>query len=133
MKQAEVPCWVRLLCKLTSKGPMVYACAYVPIAYKDQIKAHGFDGRQRLLLTKDSKVLTSITRHKLLEKICTDLKDDMGWSVRVLTAFDISSGMLAPAAYNLNAQAHDATISLIKETLALGVDLQEVIIIEVLI
>ena len=47
-----------------------------------------------------------------------------------MSARDISAGMLKPAGgtYNLNAQAMDATIELIKEVFARGVNVQEIYI-----
>jgi ribonuclease H2 subunit A len=43
-----------------------------------------------------------------------------------MTARDISADMLSPGGYNLNAQAHDTTISLIREILARGINVQEI-------
>lgn len=43
-----------------------------------------------------------------------------------MTATDISAAMLAPVVYNLNAQAHDTTITLIREVTARGVNVAEI-------
>ncbi|KAG8526362.1 uncharacterized protein KY384_000355 [Bacidia gigantensis] len=108
-------------------GPMVYGVLYLPLPQHESI-----------LKTKyhfmDSKVLTPATRSSLMESLCTkdnDLYSNCGWATRVISARDISSGMLQPAGrgtYNLNAQAMDATIDLIKETFARGVNIQEIYI-----
>lgn len=105
-------------------GPMVYGVAYCPITYTDEmISEHGF---------MDSKVLDHNTRVSLFQRICS--KDDelyraIGWAVRVMSARDISAGMLKPIApYNLNAQAHDTTIQLIKDVLATGVNIRKIFV-----
>jgi len=43
-----------------------------------------------------------------------------------MTATDISSDMLSPTGYNLNAQAHDTTIALIRAVIAGGVNVREI-------
>ena len=67
-----------------------------------------------------------------MQKLCsseTDLYRNCGWATRVMSARDISAGMLKPAGmYNLNAQAMDATIDLIKEVFAMGVNVREIYI-----
>ena len=67
-----------------------------------------------------------------MQQLCTegtDLYQACGWATRVMSARDISAGMLKPAgSYNLNAQAMDATIDLIKEVFARGVNVQEIYI-----
>lgn len=67
-----------------------------------------------------------------MQTLCTsdtDLFKSCGWATRVMSARDISAGMLKPAGtYNLNAQAMDATIDLIKEVFAKGVNVKEVYI-----
>jgi len=88
---------------------MVYAAAYCPVSYKDTLKTLSF---------ADSKVLTPQIRSDLLEQLCSPSSDHLfnsvGWSARIMTASDISAAMLSPIAYNLNAQAHDTTIALIR-------------------
>ncbi|OCK74824.1 ribonuclease HI large subunit [Lepidopterella palustris CBS 459.81] len=106
-------------------GPMVYALLYLPLSVHHSLLAgtHHFD---------DSKVLTPSVRSSLMEKLCTtdtDLYHSCGWATKVMSARDISAGMLRPAGvYNLNAQAMDATIELIKTVFAQGVNVKEIYI-----
>ncbi|PVI08617.1 ribonuclease-like protein hi large subunit [Periconia macrospinosa] len=105
-------------------GPMVYALFYLPLQVQQSLLAetHHFD---------DSKVLTPEVRSDLMRKICTkdtDLYNSCGWATRLLSARDISAHMSQPAQYNLNAQAMDATIDLIKGVLAQGVNVKEIYI-----
>lgn len=103
----------------------MYALYYLPVSMHRSLLAetHHFD---------DSKVLTPAIRSSLMQAICTpetDLHNSCGWATRVMSARDISSGQLKPnAMYNLNAQAMDATIDLIKATFALGVNITEIYI-----
>ncbi len=107
------------------KGPMVYGLLYLPLASHNSLLAetHHFD---------DSKVLTPTVRSSLMQKLCTpgtDLYENCGWATRVMSARDITSGMLKPAGtYNLNAQAMDATIDLIKDIFAKGINVREIYI-----
>ena len=104
---------------------MVYGLLYLPLPIHNSLLAetHHFD---------DSKVLTPTVRSSLLQKLCTpgtDLHKSCGWATRVMSARDISAGMLRPAGtYNLNAQAMDATISLIQDVFAKGVNIKEIYI-----
>ena len=104
---------------------MVYGLLYLPLAQHRSLLAqtHHFD---------DSKVLTPTFRSSLMETLCTtgtDLYRNCGWATRVMSARDIGSGMLKPAAsYNLNAEAMDATIDLIKEVFAKGINIREIYI-----
>lgn len=104
---------------------MVYGLCYLPLASHRSLLAerHQFD---------DSKVLTPKVRSNLMEALCTpgtDLFKSCGWATRVMSARDVSSDMLKPVgAYNLNAQAMDATIELIKEVFAKAVNVKEVYI-----
>lgn len=102
-------------------GPMVYAVAYCPVAYKDTLKTLSF---------ADSKVLTPQVRSDLLSQLCSPtsqhLHQSVGWSTRVMTASDISADMLSPSGYNLNAQAHDTTIALIRQVIEMGVNVTEI-------
>ncbi|KAF1966874.1 ribonuclease HI large subunit [Bimuria novae-zelandiae CBS 107.79] len=105
-------------------GPMVYALLYLPLELQQSLLAetHHFD---------DSKVLTPEVRSSLMRKLCTretNLHAACGWATRLLSARDISAHMLAPSQYNLNAQAMDATIALIKEVMAMGVNVKEIYI-----
>ncbi|KAF4846892.1 Ribonuclease H2 subunit A [Colletotrichum siamense] len=104
-------------------GPMVYGVFFLPIPLSDPLlrETHHFD---------DSKVLTPDVRSQLMEALCTpgsDLFDSCGFAIRSLSARDISTGMLRPGAtYNLNAQAMDATVDLIKGVFARGVNVAEI-------
>lgn len=105
-----------------SIGPMVYGVFYLPLPLSDPLlrAAHGFD---------DSKVLKAGVRSALMRTLCTagsDLHASCGWATRSLSARDIAAGMLRPATYNLNAQAMDATVELIKGVFARGVNVQEI-------
>ncbi|KAK6534245.1 hypothetical protein TWF281_005575 [Arthrobotrys megalospora] len=106
-------------------GPMVYGIAYCLTDYEKSLSKKGFD---------DSKKLTAQVRSDLLQEICTaetELHANVGWAVRVMSARDISAGMLRPAgvgAYNLNAQAHDTTMNLIDEVLKKGVNVKEIFV-----
>jgi ribonuclease H2 subunit A len=121
-------------------GPMVYGAYYLPITLERPLLAqtHHFD---------DSKVLTPAFRSQLMENLCTpdpsstssphsesspsptSLHANCGWAVEVMSARDISANMLKPTiTYNLNAQAMDATISLIQRIYALGVNIKEIYI-----
>lgn len=119
-------------------GPMVYGIFYLPLELSDPLlrDQHHFD---------DSKVLTPAVRSSLMQTLCTPspppsspaANDDQdnnnslyaqcGWATTALSAQSISAGMLRPtAAYNLNAQAMDATVDLIKGVFARGVNVQEI-------
>lgn len=104
---------------------MVYGLFYLPLENHRSLLAekYAFD---------DSKVLTPIVRSRLMEKLCaedTDLYSNCGWATRVMSARDISAGQLKPTfTYNLNAQAMDATVELITEVFAKGVNIQEIYI-----
>ncbi|KAI1405514.1 ribonuclease H-like domain-containing protein [Hypoxylon fuscum] len=106
-------------------GPMVYGVFYLPLPQSDPLlkQTHHFD---------DSKVLTPTVRSDLMQALCTpstDLHASCGWAVSCLSARDIGAHMLRPAAsaaYNLNAQAFDATVDLIQGVFARGVNVQEV-------
>lgn len=104
---------------------MVYALLYLPLSYHRSLLAetHHFD---------DSKVLTPTVRSNLMQSLCTpdsSLYRSCGWATKVMSARDISAGMLKPVGtYNLNAQAMDATIELIKAVFAKGVNVKEIYI-----
>lgn len=104
-------------------GPMVYGVFYLPIPLSDPLlrETHHFD---------DSKVLKPEVRSSLMKTLCeegSDLYQNCGWATASLSARDISAGMMRPTTtYNLNAQAMDATIELIKGVYAQGVNLQEI-------
>ncbi|CUM65707.1 uncharacterized protein PRCAT00003355001 [Priceomyces carsonii] len=101
-------------------GPMVYGIAYALEKYLNSLKReYGF---------ADSKTLKEDKRLELFQIMLS--KDDtlarnVGWATRTMTARDILSGMLqstlGKGSYNLNDQAHDTTIQLIKDILNKGV------------
>jgi len=97
-------------------GPLVYGVAYCPATYEEKLDDLGF---------ADSKTLSSDTRASLLDTLSGDAAN-IGWSVRVLSPRDISSGMLRRPPANLNKQSQDATILLIREVLQRGIQLSEV-------
>lgn len=96
-------------------GPMVYGAFYLPNSLHHSLLAKEYS-------FNDSKVLTAGVRANLMRILCTQgshLYESCGWTTKLLSARDISSGMMRPAAgvggvYNLNAQAMDATIELIR-------------------
>lgn len=108
-------------------GPMVYGVAYCLESYEDRLKSKfGF---------ADSKILKDTVRQNLLQLLqdeSHELHKNVGWATRTMTAKDISNGMLrsiaGPGPYNLNEQAHDTTIQLIKDVLAKGVNLKAVFV-----
>ncbi|EEP78348.1 conserved hypothetical protein [Uncinocarpus reesii 1704] len=108
-------------------GPMVYSAFYLPLSLHHSLLAeeHHFN---------DSKVLTPGVRSNLMRLLCTpghSLQKSCGWAVKLLSARDISAGMQRPGAgmYNLNAQAMDATVEIIRGVVEeRGVDVKEVYI-----
>ena len=104
-------------------GPMVYGVYYLPIDIQQSLLAetYHFD---------DSKVLTPAVRANLMKAVCThdhDLFKRSGWAIKSLSARDIGAGMLKfGGSYNLNAQAMDATVELIRGVVNRGVNLSEV-------
>jgi ribonuclease H2 subunit A len=104
-------------------GPMIYGVYYLPIEIQQTLltQTYHFD---------DSKVLTPEVRARLMKAICTketDLFESCGWAIRSLSARDIGAGMLKNGgAYNLNAQAMDATVDLIRGVLEKGVNVTEI-------
>lgn len=106
-------------------GPMIYGVYYLPIEREHPLLAttHHFD---------DSKVLTPAVRASLMEAVCTDgfdLFECSGWAVKSLSARDIGAGMLKNGgSYNLNAQAMDATIELIRGVFDRGVNVTQIFV-----
>ncbi|RMJ25421.1 hypothetical protein PHISP_03699 [Aspergillus sp. HF37] len=108
-------------------GPMIYSTFYLPCDLHHSLLArdHSFT---------DSKALTAGVRSNLMRSLCTPgnkLFASCGWAVKILSARDISSGMMRPGAgvYNLNAQALDATVQLIRGVVEdRSVDVREVFV-----
>lgn len=108
-------------------GPMVYGISYCLETHQDTLKKkYGF---------ADSKTLKDDKRQelfKIIEDTDDELNKNVGWATTTMTAKDISSGMLQSSLgkgnYNLNEQAHDVTIELIKQVVAKGVNLKKVFV-----
>ncbi|ROT43572.1 ribonuclease HII [Sodiomyces alkalinus F11] len=106
-------------------GPMVYSAFYVPVPLSDPLlrQTHRFD---------DSKALTPAARINLMRILCdptSDLATSCGFAIRALSARDIAAGMLSTAnPYNLNAQAFDATVEIIRGVIARGVRVEEIFV-----
>lgn len=104
-------------------GPMVYGISYCTSQYQDEVLIPHYD-------FDDSKKLTDAVRRDLFHKMYeTRDIEDVGYATTVITPTDISSGMLRfpPSKnYNLNQQAHDVTMDLIKGVLDRGVQLSHV-------
>ncbi|EHK15873.1 uncharacterized protein TRIVIDRAFT_39184 [Trichoderma virens Gv29-8] len=103
-------------------GPMVYGIFFLPADISDPLlrETHHFD---------DSKVLSATVRSQLMETLCTpgsDLHESCGWATTALSARDIGANMMKPVSYNLNAQAMDATMDLIRAVYAKGVNIKEI-------
>lgn len=106
-------------------GPMVYGAFYLPIKLHHSLLAekHHFD---------DSKVLTPAVRANLMKATCspgTELYESCGWAIKSLSARDIGAGMMKNGgSYNLNAQAMDATVEIIRGVIDQGVNIREIYI-----
>lgn len=104
-------------------GPMVYGVFYLPLPLHTPLLTtppHKFD---------DSKVLTPSFRSSLMATLCTPstpLHTSSGWAISSLSARDIGAHMFSPSSYNLNAQAMDATIELIRGVMDSGVNVAEI-------
>lgn len=105
-------------------GPMVYGLFYLPLDQHEPLLSttHSFN---------DSKQLTPLFRAQLMHKLCTpntDLFNTCGWATTSLSARAISAGMLRPRGrtHNLNAQATDATVALVRGALDRGVNVAHV-------
>ncbi|KAL1914318.1 uncharacterized protein VTP21DRAFT_9011 [Calcarisporiella thermophila] len=96
-------------------GPMVYGICYCPVVWKEELDKQGFT---------DSKKLTETQRDSLFEVVLKN-SDMMGWGVRVMSPQDISSGMLGRNKYNLNEQARDTTVNLVREVIESGINVVE--------
>ena len=126
-------------------GPMVYAVFFVPLSQSDALLRGGAAGGRRF---DDSKALTAGARAALMRALCEPggaLRASTGWAVTALSARDLGAGMLRPSptsstsssssssgggggggGYNLNAQALDATVDLVRRVCAAGVNVREI-------
>lgn len=90
-------------------GPMVYSLAYCGSDFgKEQLPKCEF---------ADSKVLNDSKRRELMREVSDGyLAGEIGYSITALSALDISCDMMRPVGHvvNLNEQAHDTTIKLIR-------------------
>lgn len=75
-------------------------------------------------LTTDSKALSPETRQHLWESF--DAHPDLCYSSATLSPQDISAKMLRRVPINLNQQAQDATMGLIRDALDRGINVREV-------
>ncbi|KAF2862664.1 ribonuclease HII, partial [Piedraia hortae CBS 480.64] len=102
-------------------GPMVYGITYLPANATTLLPSAGF---------ADSKTLSPAARERMLAALCTpntQLHKTCGWGVRVLSAREISSLQLGVGGgQNLNTQAFEATVALIRGVMELGVHVKEV-------
>lgn len=101
-------------------GPMVYAVAYCPVSYKEDLLQHGYN---------DSKVLKESVRLEMFQEVCEnkELQTKLGWATTAMSPLTITEGMLNQSVpYNLNEQAHDTTRDLIQLVLDANVDIAEV-------
>ncbi|KAL7418517.1 hypothetical protein Q5752_006975 [Cryptotrichosporon argae] len=95
-------------------GPMVYAAAYCPASFKQTLEDLGFD---------DSKALSADVRQALWDAFTTHAP--LCYSSTTLSPQSISAGMLRRVPVNLNRQAEDATIGLIRSALERGINVVE--------
>ncbi|BEJ10200.1 hypothetical protein CcaverHIS641_0702350 [Cutaneotrichosporon cavernicola] len=95
-------------------GPMVYAAAYCPVAFKPTLEDLGFD---------DSKALSAEVRQALWESF--DANVPLCYSSATLSPQAISANMLRRVPINLNQQAQDATMGLIRDALDRGLNIRE--------
>ncbi|KAL0019377.1 hypothetical protein WJX77_001826 [Trebouxia sp. C0004] len=98
-------------------GPMVYACAYAPIAYRDQLAKQAY---------ADSKTLNEDKREILFETIQQD--SQISCLYDALSAADISVNMLSRDRISLNSLANESTFKLLNDVVQMGVNLQEVFV-----
>ncbi|KAG8876272.1 Cullin-3 [Tulasnella sp. 332] len=96
-------------------GPLVYAVAFCPVEFKDDLEQMGFN---------DSKQLTAETRANLLRTLSSE-PDNLGWAVRIISPQDLSADMLRRPPINLNIQSENATIHLIQTVIDKGIDISE--------
>ncbi|CAK7209514.1 hypothetical protein SCUCBS95973_000466 [Sporothrix curviconia] len=120
-------------------GPMVYGVFYAPVSLADALLRGEAPDADRDAVTgaphrfDDSKVLSATVRSTLMETVCrpgSALHSNCGWAVELLSARDIGADMMSPtaAAGNLNAQAAESTVSLIRGVLARGVRVTDVFV-----
>lgn len=112
-------------------GSMVYTAAYMPETFANCLNTgneadlkFGFDDSKKLTDVKRDELFGYLWRQELDENLDEDkqqsiqqLKDNIGYVLTGISARDISSGMSKyppTEIYNLNEQAHDTTIEMIR-------------------
>lgn len=112
-------------------GSMVYSAAYMPESFANCLNSgdeadlkFGFDDSKKLTDVKRDELFGYLWRQDFDENLDEDkqqsiqqLKDSIGYVITGISARDISSGMskFPPTEiYNLNEQAHDTTIEMIR-------------------
>lgn len=100
-------------------GPMVYACAYWPEKYSEDIKKH--------FKFNDSKQLSAEKREKMFEDIKTH-SNLMKYKIIVISPEEISFKMYKREKVSLNDISHDAAYNLIKSALDENVNITSVYI-----
>jgi len=100
-------------------GPMIYAGAYWDASFD-------MDSNQEDVRTKfkDSKQLNADVRSKLFHSILES--QDIGFSIRILHASEISRNMMRNPPINLNTMSHNAVIEMIQAVLDLEIELETV-------
>eukprot|EP01026_Neomeris_dumetosa_P071263 TRINITY_DN71866_c1_g1_i7.p1 TRINITY_DN71866_c1_g1~~TRINITY_DN71866_c1_g1_i7.p1 ORF type:complete len:291 (+),score=32.39 TRINITY_DN71866_c1_g1_i7:142-1014(+) len=98
-------------------GPMVYAVAYCPIDFEQDLSKFGF---------ADSKVLTEEQREQLFKKIKDE--NNIGYEVDIIHADVISAKMLSWEQVSLNVIANESTFGLINKVICRGVNLTKVFV-----
>ncbi|WVR07635.1 ribonuclease HII [Kwoniella sp. DSM 27419] len=106
--------WIMGIDEAGRGRPMVYAAAYCPLSFKPTLEGLGFD---------DSKALSAEVRQSLWEAF--EAHQSLCYSSATLSPQDISSNMLRRVPVNLNRQAEEATIGLIKSALDRGINVKE--------
>jgi ribonuclease H2 subunit A len=92
-------------------GPMIYACAACPVEDHAGYKTKGY---------RDSKQVKPRQRNLLFEKLKKE--PNFKYSTSVISAADITEGVMRDPVYNLNQMSHDAAIGLVRQMLADGLD-----------
>lgn len=134
-------------------GPMVYGVFYLPLELSDPLlraAAHRFDDSKVLTPAVRSTLMEKLCTPSASaspddggagaqaqaqapdgdkQQLQQQLHSHCGWATAALSARDISAGMLRPpaaSAYNLNMQAMDATVALVRGVLARGVNVRDI-------
>ncbi|KAI5454294.1 hypothetical protein NCC49_004352 [Naganishia albida] len=109
--------WIMGIDEAGRGRPMVYAAAYCPKSFQGTLQELGFD---------DSKALSVETRDRLWNAFTE--YPTLCYSSNIISPQGISKHMLKRVPFNLNRQAEESTISLIRDTLRRGVNLTDVFV-----